>query len=86
MNTDENHIAKRWRMTKKRKARWLARQSQEFLYRIRAVHSAAYTRRNEAETPSQAQNCRKIHAEKQRLHIERKTPPQSRTRREVNVS
>ncbi|GBM87652.1 hypothetical protein AVEN_97243-1 [Araneus ventricosus] len=61
MNTDEEPIAKRRRMTKERKARWLARESQESLQpgilsmdRIRAVDAAAYGRRIEAETPSQA--------------------------------
>ncbi|GBM40015.1 hypothetical protein AVEN_217610-1 [Araneus ventricosus] len=54
MNTDEEPITKRRRMTKERKARWLARQSQESPDRIRAVNAAAYTRRIEAETPSQA--------------------------------
>ncbi|GBO36969.1 hypothetical protein AVEN_41248-1 [Araneus ventricosus] len=42
MNTDEEPIAKKWRMTKERKARWLAKQSQESLDRIRAVDAAAY--------------------------------------------
>ncbi|GBM02338.1 hypothetical protein AVEN_138454-1 [Araneus ventricosus] len=37
-------------MTKERKARWLARQSQESLDRIHAVDAAAYRRRIEAET------------------------------------
>ncbi|GBN28362.1 hypothetical protein AVEN_184157-1 [Araneus ventricosus] len=54
MNTDEEPIAKRRRRTKERKARYLARQSQESLDRIRAVDAAAYGRRIEAETPSQA--------------------------------
>ncbi|GBN26666.1 Putative protein in type-1 retrotransposable element R1DM [Araneus ventricosus] len=54
MNTDEESIARRRRMTKERKARWLARQSQESLDRIRAVDASAYRRRIEAETPSQA--------------------------------
>ncbi|GBN90439.1 hypothetical protein AVEN_203547-1 [Araneus ventricosus] len=44
MNTDEEAIAKRRRMTKERKARWLARQSQELLDRIRVVDAAAYKR------------------------------------------
>ncbi|GBM94273.1 hypothetical protein AVEN_61228-1 [Araneus ventricosus] len=35
--------------------RWLARQSQESLDRIRAVDAAAYRRRIEAETPAQSQ-------------------------------
>ncbi|GBO14219.1 hypothetical protein AVEN_200592-1 [Araneus ventricosus] len=55
MNTDEEPIAKRRRMTKERKARWLARQSQESLDRIRAVDAAAYRRRLEAETPAQSE-------------------------------
>ncbi|GBM01803.1 hypothetical protein AVEN_205466-1 [Araneus ventricosus] len=55
MNTDEEPIARRWRMTKERKARWLARQSQESHYRIRAVDAAAYRRCIEAETPTQSQ-------------------------------
>ncbi|GBL84080.1 hypothetical protein AVEN_100927-1 [Araneus ventricosus] len=42
-------------MTKERKARWLARQSQESLDRIRAVDADAYRRRTEAETPAQSQ-------------------------------
>ncbi|GBL91372.1 hypothetical protein AVEN_136894-1 [Araneus ventricosus] len=49
MNTDEEPIAKIRRMTKERKARWLARQSQESLDRIRAVDAAAYRRRIEVE-------------------------------------
>ncbi|GBN72212.1 hypothetical protein AVEN_199211-1 [Araneus ventricosus] len=53
MNTDEEPTSKRRRMTKERKARWLARQSQESLDRIRAVDAADYRRRIEADTPSQ---------------------------------
>ncbi|GBN94981.1 hypothetical protein AVEN_9902-1 [Araneus ventricosus] len=63
MNTDEEHIAKRRRITKERKARWLARQSQESLDRIRAVDAAAYRRRIEAETPAQSQARRERNAE-----------------------
>ncbi|GBN44652.1 hypothetical protein AVEN_69488-1 [Araneus ventricosus] len=39
-------------MTKERKARWLAWQSQESLDRIRAVDAAAYRKHIEAETPA----------------------------------
>ncbi|GBN67889.1 hypothetical protein AVEN_189606-1 [Araneus ventricosus] len=74
MNTDEEPIAKRQWMTKKRKARWLARQSP--LDRIRAVDAAAYRRRIEAETPAQSQACRERYAEahhlvrnRQRIHF-----------------
>ncbi|GBL89652.1 hypothetical protein AVEN_104610-1 [Araneus ventricosus] len=49
MNTDEEPIAKRRQMTKKRKAIWLARQSQESLDRIRSADATAYRRRIEAE-------------------------------------
>ncbi|GBM07174.1 hypothetical protein AVEN_15421-1 [Araneus ventricosus] len=42
LNTDEEPIIERRRMAKERKARWLARQSQESLDRIRAVDAAAY--------------------------------------------
>ncbi|GBM31325.1 hypothetical protein AVEN_34135-1 [Araneus ventricosus] len=55
MNTAEEPIAKRRRMTKERKARWLARQSQESLDKIRAVDSAAYTRRIKAKAPTESQ-------------------------------
>ncbi|GBM72481.1 hypothetical protein AVEN_106618-1 [Araneus ventricosus] len=61
MNTDEEPIAKRRRMTKERKARWLARQSQESLDNIHAVDTAAY--RIEAETPAQSQARREGNAE-----------------------
>ncbi|GBN23040.1 hypothetical protein AVEN_125436-1 [Araneus ventricosus] len=50
-------------MTKERKARWLGRQSQESLDRIRAVDVAAYRRRIEAETPAQSQARRERNAE-----------------------
>ncbi|GBM44610.1 hypothetical protein AVEN_221849-1 [Araneus ventricosus] len=50
-------------MTKERKARWLARQSQELLDRIRAVDAAAYRRHIEAETPAQSQAHRERYAE-----------------------
>ncbi|GBN67640.1 hypothetical protein AVEN_235971-1 [Araneus ventricosus] len=63
MNTDEEPIAIRQQMTKERKARWLARQSLESLDRIRAVDSAAYRRRIEAETPAQSQARRERYAE-----------------------
>ncbi|GBO34874.1 hypothetical protein AVEN_23955-1 [Araneus ventricosus] len=63
MNADEEPIAKRRRMTKERKARWLARQRQESLDRIRAVDAAAYKRRIEAETPAQSQARRERYAE-----------------------
>ncbi|GBN02216.1 hypothetical protein AVEN_15144-1 [Araneus ventricosus] len=63
MNTDEEPIAKRRRLTKERKARWLAKQSQESLDRIRAVDAAAYRRRIEAETPPQSQARRERNAE-----------------------
>ncbi|GBL82080.1 hypothetical protein AVEN_50640-1 [Araneus ventricosus] len=62
MNTDEEPIAKRRRMTKERKARWLARQSQESLDRIRAVDAAAYRR-----APSQSQARRERYAETHHL-------------------
>ncbi|GBO01595.1 hypothetical protein AVEN_227013-1 [Araneus ventricosus] len=67
MNTDEEPIAKRRRMTKERKARWLARQSQESLDRIRAVDAAAYRRHIEAETPAQSQARRERNAEAHHL-------------------
>ncbi|GBO30407.1 hypothetical protein AVEN_149794-1 [Araneus ventricosus] len=67
MNTDEEPIAKRWRRTKERKARWLARQSQESLDRIRAVDAAAYRRRIETETPAQSQARRERYAEAHHL-------------------
>ncbi|GBN57443.1 hypothetical protein AVEN_49235-1 [Araneus ventricosus] len=47
--TDEEPIAKRRQITKERKARWLARQSQESLDR----------KHIEAETPAQSQDRRK---------------------------
>ncbi|GBM31624.1 hypothetical protein AVEN_213655-1 [Araneus ventricosus] len=68
MNTDEEPIAKRRRMTKERKARWLARQSQESLDIIRAVDAAAYRRRIEAGTPAQSQARRERYAEAHHLH------------------
>ncbi|GBN81526.1 hypothetical protein AVEN_214233-1 [Araneus ventricosus] len=86
MNTDKELIAKRRRMTKERKTRWLARHSQESLDRIRAVDAAADRRLIESQTPSQAQNRREIHAGKQRFHIERQTLAQSQSRREVNAT
>ncbi|GBO09993.1 hypothetical protein AVEN_234058-1 [Araneus ventricosus] len=67
MNADEEPIAKRRRMTKERKARWLARQSQESLDGIRAVDAAAYRRRTEAETPAQSQARRERYAEAHHL-------------------
>ncbi|GBN52895.1 hypothetical protein AVEN_74952-1 [Araneus ventricosus] len=63
MNSDEEPIAKRRRMTKDMKARSSARQSQESLDRIRAVDAAACRRRIEAETPSQSQAHRERNAE-----------------------
>ncbi|GBN15291.1 hypothetical protein AVEN_169483-1 [Araneus ventricosus] len=67
MDTEEEPIAKRRRMTKERKARWLARQSQESLDRIRAVDAAAYKRRIEAEIPAQSQARRERYAEAHHL-------------------
>ncbi|GBN59756.1 hypothetical protein AVEN_217768-1 [Araneus ventricosus] len=67
MNTDEEPIAKRQRRTKERKARWLARQSQESLDRIRAVDAGAYRRRVEAETPALSQARRERYAEAHHL-------------------
>ncbi|GBN42710.1 hypothetical protein AVEN_52573-1 [Araneus ventricosus] len=63
MNTDEEPVAKRRWMTKERKERLLARQSQESLDRIHAVDAAAYRRRIEAETPTQSQARRERNAE-----------------------
>ncbi|GBM90788.1 hypothetical protein AVEN_229464-1 [Araneus ventricosus] len=54
-------------MTKERKARWLARQSQESLDRIRAVDAAAYIRRIEAETPAQSEARRERDVEAHRF-------------------
>ncbi|GBM41091.1 hypothetical protein AVEN_28862-1 [Araneus ventricosus] len=81
MNTDEEPIAKRRRMTKERKARWLARQSQESLDRIRAVDVAAYRRHIEAETPAQSQARRERDAAAHSRRIERHTPDQAEARR-----
>ncbi|GBN53292.1 hypothetical protein AVEN_107379-1 [Araneus ventricosus] len=63
MNTDEEPFAKRRRMIKESKARWLARQSRESLDRI----LAAYRRRIEAETPAQSEARRERDAEAHRL-------------------
>ncbi|GBN88632.1 hypothetical protein AVEN_186603-1 [Araneus ventricosus] len=63
MITDEEPISKRRRMAREGKARWLARQIQESLDRIRAVDAAACRRRIEAETPAQSQARRKRYAE-----------------------
>ncbi|GBM41329.1 hypothetical protein AVEN_241487-1 [Araneus ventricosus] len=54
-------------MTKERKTRWLARQSQESLDRIHAIDAAAYRRRVEAETPPQSQARRERYAEAHHL-------------------
>ncbi|GBM09390.1 hypothetical protein AVEN_184094-1 [Araneus ventricosus] len=66
LNTDEEPISKR-RTTKERKARWLARQSQESLGRIRAVDAAAYRRNIKDETPAQSQARRERYAEAHHL-------------------
>ncbi|GBN53615.1 hypothetical protein AVEN_120630-1 [Araneus ventricosus] len=63
MHTDEEPIAKRRRMTKERKARLLALQSQEYLDRIRAVDAVAYRSRIETETLAQSQARREKDAE-----------------------
>ncbi|GBM15368.1 hypothetical protein AVEN_199630-1 [Araneus ventricosus] len=73
MNTDDEPIAKRRRMTKERKARWLERQSQESLDRIRAVDAAAYRRRIEAEIPAQSQARPERYAEAHRLVRDRQS-------------
>ncbi|GBO15670.1 hypothetical protein AVEN_62323-1 [Araneus ventricosus] len=73
MNTDEEPIAKRQRMTKERKARWLGRQRQESLYIIRAVDVAAYRRRIEAETPAQSQARRERNAEAHQIVRDRQS-------------
>ncbi|GBL91634.1 hypothetical protein AVEN_23679-1 [Araneus ventricosus] len=73
MNIDEEPRAKRRRMTKERKARWLARQSQESLDRIRAVDAAAYRRRIEAETPAQSQAHRERYAKAHHLVRDRQS-------------
>ncbi|GBL78338.1 hypothetical protein AVEN_42867-1 [Araneus ventricosus] len=77
MNTDEEPIAKRRRMTKERKARWLERHSQESLDRIRAVDAAAYRRRIEAETSAQSQARQERDAAAHSRRIERQTPYQA---------
>ncbi|GBN45835.1 hypothetical protein AVEN_2228-1 [Araneus ventricosus] len=74
MNTDEEPIAKRRKMAKKRKARWLARQNQESLDRIHAVDVAACGRRIEAETPAQSHARRERDAAAHSRRIERQTP------------
>ncbi|GBM12844.1 hypothetical protein AVEN_114935-1 [Araneus ventricosus] len=63
------------------KARWLARQSQELLDRIRAVDAAAYRRRIEVETPAQSQARRERDAVAHSRRIERQTPDQAQARR-----
>ncbi|GBM16498.1 hypothetical protein AVEN_148886-1 [Araneus ventricosus] len=81
MNTDEEPIAKRRRMTKERKERWLARQRQESLDRISEVYAAAYRRRIEAETLAQSQAPRERDVVAHNRRIERLTPDQAQTRR-----
>ncbi|GBL65662.1 hypothetical protein AVEN_203282-1 [Araneus ventricosus] len=73
MNTDEEPIAKRRRMTKKRKARWLWRQRQESLDRIRAVYAATYRTHIEAEIPAQSQARRERDAEAHHLVRDRQS-------------
>ncbi|GBO00479.1 hypothetical protein AVEN_148655-1 [Araneus ventricosus] len=73
MNTDEEPIAKRRRMTKERKAKWLARQSQESLDRILAEDAATYIRRIEAETPAQSQSRGERYAEAHQLVRDRQS-------------
>ncbi|GBN07784.1 hypothetical protein AVEN_40681-1 [Araneus ventricosus] len=80
MNTDEGPIAKRRRMIKEKKARWLARQSQESLVRIHAADAAAYRRRIVAETLAQSQSCRERDAACHSRRIERQTPDQAQAR------
>ncbi|GBM82728.1 hypothetical protein AVEN_183168-1 [Araneus ventricosus] len=60
-------------MTKERKARWLARRSQESLDRIRAVDAAAYRRRIEAQTPAQSQARLERDAEAQNIVRDRQS-------------
>ncbi|GBM86222.1 hypothetical protein AVEN_51250-1 [Araneus ventricosus] len=73
MNADEEPIAKRRRMTKERKARWLSRQSQESLDRIPAVYAATYRTRIETETPAQSQARRERDAEAHHLVQDRQS-------------
>ncbi|GBM01436.1 hypothetical protein AVEN_236250-1 [Araneus ventricosus] len=60
-------------MTKERKARWLARQSEESLDRIHAIDAAAYSRRIEVKTPVQSQARRERYAEAHHLVQDRQS-------------
>ena len=76
MNQDEDPASRKRRLAKERKARWLAKQSDESFKRIREADAASHRRRIRQLTPDQLVALRTANAASQRRYIQRLTPGQ----------
>src|SRR6218665_2680120 len=77
MHQDEDPADKKRRQERERKARWLGKQSQESLKRIREAKAASLRRHIQQLTPDQAIARRAANAASRRRHIQQLTPDQA---------
>src|SRR6218665_2573428 len=68
MHQDEDPADKKRRQARERKARWLGKQKQESLKRIREAKAASLRRHIQQLTPDQAIACRAANAASRRRH------------------
>src|SRR6218665_3040483 len=77
MHQDEDPADKKRRQARERKARWLGKQSQESLKRIREATAASLRRHIQQLTLDQAIARRAANAASRRRHIQQLTPDQA---------
>src|SRR6218665_3781500 len=77
MHQDEDPADKKRRQARERKARWVRKQSQESLKRIREAKVASLRRHIQQLTPDQAIAGRAANAASRRRHIQQLTQDQS---------
>src|SRR6218665_825550 len=77
MHQDEDPADKKRRQARERKARWLGKQSQESLKRIREAKAPSLRRHIQKLTPDQAIARRAANAASRRRHIQQLTPDQA---------
>src|SRR6218665_2345821 len=86
MHQDEDPADKKRRQARERKARWVGKQSQESLKRIREAKAASLRGHIQQLTPDQAIARRAANAATRRRHIQQLTPDQAIARRAANAA
>ena len=81
LNEEEDAASRKRRLARERQSRWMKKQSQESLAKIRKAQVASHRNRIERMTSEQAIENRAAIARKRRQRIEQMTPEQAKNNR-----